>query len=147
MTDQNKSNVLTPALTLTVVVVTGWAVCFWPARTLNAESGVFWMSIAAICCLVPGWIVVFLSGLDIFPNDLSAMLVQTMIRLFSVAAAAVTIRKLKPEIGFADFYGWLVGFYLLAMAVEVWILRQSQKKISQCPDDQSADCSDKNRDE
>lgn len=101
---------------------------------MNGQAGVFWMSIAAICCLVPGWIVVFLSGLAIFPNDLTVMVVQTMVRMFTIGGAAVILKKLKPEIGFADFYGWLVGFYLLAMAVEVWVLRrQATKTSSQIP--------------
>ena len=136
MTEQQKVSVLKPAMILTVAIVAGWAVCFWPARTMDAESGVFWMSIAAICCLVPGWIVVFLSGLAIFPNDLAAMMVQSMIRLFSVGSVAVVIRKLKPEFGIRDFFGWLIGFYLLSLAVEVWILRQQKEMTSSRGTDQ-----------
>lgn len=117
-----------PAITLTLAIVLGWVVCFWPARILNPETGVLWMSIAAICCLVPGWIVVFLTGLAIFPNELSALMIQTMVRMGSVAGAAVIVRKLRPEIGVADFYGWLIGFYLLAMTVEVWMLRRLRDK-------------------
>lgn len=137
MTEQNQGNSLWSAATLTFAIVIGWVICFWPARLMNGQDGVFWMSIAAICCLVPGWIVVFLSGLAIFPNDLTVMLVQTMVRMFIIGGAAVVLRKLRPEVGFADFYGWLVGFYLLAMAVEVWVLRQSKTKTSsQIPGEQ-----------
>ena len=136
MTEQQKVSVLRPAIILTVAIAIGWAVCFWPARTMGAESGVLWMSIAAICCLVPGWIVVFLSGLAIFPNDLAAMMVQSMIRLFSVGSVAVVIRKLKPEFGIRDFFGWLIGFYLLSLAVEVWILRQQKEMTSSRGTDQ-----------
>ena len=82
------------------------------------------MTVAAICCLIPGWIVVFLSGVAIVRNDLAAMLLQTSVRLFSVAAAALVVRKLWPQLGFVDFFGWLVLFYLLSMAVEVWLLKQ-----------------------
>ena len=110
------------AMTLTVVLTIGWAICFWPARLLNPETGVLWMTIAAICCLIPGWVVVFLSGLAIFPNELAAMLVQTMVRMSSVAGAAVVVRKLYPHIGVADFFGWLIGFYLLALTIEVTLL-------------------------
>ena len=124
MITQQKESVLKPAVILTVVFVFGWVLCFWPARAFNGADGVYWMSIAAICCLVPGWIVVFLSGLAIFPNDLSVMLVQTMVRLFSVAGVAVLIRKSKPELGIQEFFGWLLGFYLLALIVEVWMLRR-----------------------
>lgn len=124
MTEQNKVSVLRPALTLTLIIAMAWAVCFWPARTLNGQSGVLWMSIAAICCLVPGWIVVFLSGLAIFSTDLAALMVQSMIRLGSVGGAAVIVRKLKPELGISEFFGWLIGFYLLSLTVEVWMLRR-----------------------
>lgn len=122
---------------LTLALLTGWAVCFWPARLMNGQVGVFWMSIAAICCLVPGWIALALSGLPVLPNDLSVMLVQTMVRMFTVGGIAVVLKKTKPEIGFADFYGWLVGFYLLAMAVEVGMLwRDKHKTSAQIPGDE-----------
>ena len=133
MTGQQKGSVLRAAITLTVAFVIGWVVCFWPARALNGEAGVFWMSVAAVCCLVPGWIVVFLSGLAIFSNDLSVMVVQTMIRLFSVAGVAVIIRKLKPDLGIQEFFGWLVGFYFLALGVEVWMLRRNKASSQSVP--------------
>lgn len=82
------------------------------------------MSLAAVSCLVPGWIVVFLTGVSVLRNELSAMMVQTMVRLLTVASLAVVLRKLRPELGFADFYGWLVLFYLLALCVEVVLFRR-----------------------
>lgn len=85
------------------------------------------MTIAAICCLIPGWIVVFLSMVAIVRDELSAMLIQTMVRLFTVASVALAVRKLRPELGFVDFFGWLVGFYLLALVVEVKLLKRQSK--------------------
>ena len=108
-----------------MAIAAGWALAFWPARMMDNGSGVFWMSIAAITCLVPGWIVLALSFLSVFADDLSAMVVQSMVRLGSVAVVAVVIRKQRPELGFADFFGWLVGFYLLALLTEVLLLRRS----------------------
>lgn len=129
MTEKQRG-VLKPAINLTVAIAIGWVVCFWPARLMNGEAGVWWMSIAAICCLVPGWIVVFLGTLDIFPDDLSAMLVQTSVRLAVVGGVAVLVKKQRPDLGVAEFFGWLIGFYLLALAVEVWMLRQRRGKTS-----------------
>ena len=83
------------------------------------------MSLAAIAVLVPGWIVVFLSSAAILRNHLAAMLVQTMIRLFSVAGTAMAVKKLRPDLGIIDFFGWLIAFYLLALSVEVTMLRRS----------------------
>ncbi|MEZ6058738.1 MAG: hypothetical protein R3C19_00080 [Planctomycetaceae bacterium] len=88
------------------------------------------MSIAAICCLVPGWLVVFLSRLAIFSNDLNALLVQSMVRMFSVATAALVVKELRPDLGVADFFGWLIGFYLLALATEVWVLFGRSRSVA-----------------
>ena len=83
------------------------------------------MTIAAICCLIPGWIVVFLSRVVIVRDQLAAMLIQTMVRLFTVAGVAILVRKLRPELGFVDFFGWLVAFYLLALVVEVKLIKRN----------------------
>jgi hypothetical protein len=96
---------------------------------LRGEAGVWWMSLAAIAVLVPGWIVVFLTSAAILRNDLMAMLVQTMIRLFSVAGVAVAVKKLRPDLDFFDFFGWLVAFYLLALAVEVGLLKRRSASV------------------
>lgn len=52
------------------------------------------------------------------------MLVQSMVRLGCVAVVAVIVRKQWPDLGIADFFGWLIGFYLLALLVEVLLLRR-----------------------
>ena len=124
MTEAPKASGLKSVAWLTAVMGIGWVLCFWPARLLNGESGVWWMTLAAVCCLVPGWIVVFLSGLAIFPNDLAAMLVQTMLRGGIVGAVAVSVKLLRPDVGVTVFFGWLIGFYLLALATEVVLLRR-----------------------
>ena len=87
------------------------------------------MTIAAICCLIPGWIVVFLSMVAIVRNEISVMMIQTMVRLFTAAAVAIAVRKLWPELGFVDFFGWLIAFYLLTLLFEV-VLLKSQVKSS-----------------
>jgi predicted neutral ceramidase superfamily lipid hydrolase len=114
---------LRAAVWLTFVIAVAWVVCFWPARFLRPETGVLWMTLAAFCCLVPGWIVVFLSRLAIFRSELAAMLIQTLFRLGFVSSIALVVVKLRPEIGIADFFGWLIGFYLLALATETFLNR------------------------
>ena len=124
MTQNSRGAGIKSALWLTFFVALGWALCFWPARMLRGEAGVWWMSLAAIAVLVPGWIVVFLSSAAILRNYLVAMLVQTMIRLFSVAGTSVAVKQLRPDLGIVDFFGWLIAFYLLALAVEVTLLKR-----------------------
>ena len=125
MTESFLKKGLVSAFWLTVAMAVGWAVCFWPARMLRGESGVWWMTIAAICCLIPGWIVVFLSMVAIVRNEFTAMAIQMLVRLFMVASVALVVRKFRPELGFVDFFGWLVGFYLLALVTEVVVLRKN----------------------
>ena len=125
MTGSSFKTGLVSALWLTMVVAVGWAVCFLPARMLRGQSGVWWMTIAAICCLIPGWIVVFLSMVAIVRNEFTAMAIQMLVRLFTVASVALVVRRFRPELGFVDFFGWLVGFYLLALVTEVVVLRKN----------------------
>ena len=125
MTESSLKSGLVSAFWLTVTVAAGWVVCVFPARMLRGDSGVWWMTIAAICCLIPGWIVVFLSMVAIVRNEFTAMAIQMLIRLFAVASVALVVRRFRPELGFVDFFGWLVGFYLLALVTEVVVLRKN----------------------
>ena len=130
MIKSSRSGGLKSAFWLTFYLAVAWVLCFWPARALRGSAGVWWMSLAAIAVLVPGWIVVFLSGIAILRNDLAAALMQTMIRLFTVAGTAVIVRILRPELGIVDFFGWLIGFYLLALAIEVALLQSRPPSVS-----------------
>ncbi len=125
MTESSLKSGLVSAFWLTVTLAVGWVVCVLPARMLRGDSGVWWMTIAAICCLIPGWIVVFLSMVAIVRNEFTAMAIQMLIRLFAVASVALVVRRFRPELGFVDFFGWLVGFYLLALVTEVVVLRKN----------------------
>lgn len=137
MTGKQQQGAFKPAIYLTFAIALGWVLCFWPARAMNGQDGVWWMSIAAICCLVPGWIVVFIGALDIFPNDLGVMLVQTSVRVAVIGGVAVLVRKQRPDLGFSDFFGWLIGFYLLALLVEVLMLRRVKGATSSQGSDQA----------
>ncbi len=118
MTDSSRRGGLKAVVWLTIVMTFGWVICFWPAKLLRGQSGVGWMSLAAICCLFPGWIIVFLSRLAIFRDPLVAMLIQTLLRLGLVGVVALVVSQWRPDVGITEFYGWLIGFYLLALAAE-----------------------------
>lgn len=132
VTSQNRS-LLQSVLRLTIVMVVGWVLCFWPARMLRPEHGVKWMSIAAICCLCPGWIVVLLERLAIFRGDIKLMLGQMLVRVVAIMSAALLVRLNNPAFGLADFYGWLIIFYLLAMVYEIILLREKFAQQVQPP--------------
>lgn len=132
MTESSLRGSLRSALWLTFFVAIGWVICFWPSRILREPEGVMWMSVAAVSCLVPGWMVVILAGLSVLKNELAAMMLQTMVRLFTVATVAILVRRFRPDLGFSGFFGWLVFFYLLTLAVEVFLLK---RKVGAAPQD------------
>ena len=113
-----------PVLRLTLMVAAGWVVAFWPARLARGEDGVLWMSVAALSCLVPGWVVVLLEKLTIFRGDLALILGQMGVRFLAIVVTCGLVRWQQPQFGFFDFYGWVIWFYLLAMIVEVVLLRE-----------------------
>ena len=140
MTSQNGS-LLQSVFRLTFVMSVGWVLCFWPARLLSPEYGVKWMSIAAICCLVPGWIVVLLERLAIFRGD-KLIFGQMVVRFLALLIATVAVKLLRPELGLVEFYGWLVLFYLLAMIYEVVLLSRKMAEQSKSPPAGSANSGD-----
>jgi len=125
--DSSRSGAVRAVVWLTIVMMVGWVICFWPAKLLHGQSGVGWMSLAAICCLVPGWVIVFLSRLAIFRDPLVAMLIQMLLRLGLVGVVALVVSQWRPEVGVAEFYGWLIGFYLLALAAETKLSYPAQE--------------------
>ncbi len=122
MTSRQVDGVFRQAILLTVIMLLGWVAAFWPARVWAGGDGIRWMSFAAGTCLISGWMAVGVPRLSLFPNDLAVMLAQTMTRLALVSIVAVVIKKMFPQVGFRQFYGWLIGFYLLALAAEVGLL-------------------------
>lgn len=83
---------------------------------------------AAICCLAIGWIVAFLSRLAIFRGPLTGLLVPMTGRLVLISSIAMIVKLRHPELGIADFYGWLIGFYLLSPVTDV-----AATKLSKTP--------------
>ena len=113
-----------PVLNLTLLIALGWVICFWPARATGGQERVVWMTVAAVACLVTGWLVSLSTLLTrtVGPDKLA--FVHMAIRVVIVVAIVLVVKWLKPNFGFVDFYGWLFGFYLLGMAIEVASLRR-----------------------
>lgn len=115
-------------LLLPFSVMAGWAVCFWPAKLLRPEEGVFWMSVAAGCCLLCGMIVILVPLVVRAQNDLAIFLIQMMIRFGSLVGVALYVRSYWPRLGVLDFFGWLILFYLLTLLLEVRFFQPSPRK-------------------
>jgi len=83
---------------------------------------------SVLLCLVPGWLTIYVSSLiqgsEIAPY---AVLLGTGFRMCFVLVGLLAIRSVRPDLGFREFAVWLVVNYLVALALETWIVLVSSE--------------------
>jgi len=42
------------------------------------------------------------------------------LRIAVLLPAVLVVKAWWPDVGIAQFYGWLMGFYLISLAFEAW---------------------------
>ena len=78
---------------------------------------------SSVLCLVPGWLTVFVSDLMKHRDSSAyAVLVGTGLRMVFVFLGIFVVGALRPGLGFREFTGWLVVSYLVALALETWVI-------------------------
>lgn len=115
-------------LQLIIVLLTGWLLAYWPASLLHRATGVFWLSVSAGVMLISG-----LSGLALVRlfrqhNSIAEAFLHSGNRTLWVLTAVILAKTLRPQLGFSEFYGWLIFFYLQLMILEVLTLRRHLQK-------------------
>jgi hypothetical protein len=70
--------------------------------------------------VIPGFINLLLSGLPILKDPLKSMLLRMGLRIAVLLPAVLVVKAWWPDVGIAQFYGWLMGFYLISLAFEAW---------------------------
>ncbi len=87
---------------------------------LRAVEGV---SYSVLLCLVPGWLTIY-SGVLLKRTELSAyiVLVGTGLRVVFVLLGLFVVGALRQDLGFREFTVWLIVSYLVALALETWIV-------------------------
>lgn len=104
---------------LVAVMGAVWLVVCGPAWWLAGRAGVEGSLYAALACLVPGLVVV--SVVERVAPESRAMVglvVGLVLRLAVAVAAAVVVASVRDDLRLAEFFGWLVLFYLVALAAE-----------------------------
>lgn len=125
-----------PKALFNIVIVTAglWAVSYWPCLVLNGRPGVVWMTAAVLLCGLPGFVNQIISRSQATRDPLVGVWVHMAVRVFFVFFGVVVVKAGWPLVGISQFYGWLMGFYLITMACEVWgyqrVLRSGSGKNS-----------------
>ncbi|MBQ18874.1 MAG: hypothetical protein CMJ65_17340 [Planctomycetaceae bacterium] len=109
-----------------------WLVLALPARWVGGLAGIEGLTWAIGLCLLPGLMVLVVAGL--VPNLATgpqAILLSTSVRMLMVLAGVLVIRAARPELGFREFFAWLIISYLAALAIESYFLvRQRQMVVA-----------------
>lgn len=94
-------------------------VAFRLSGWLGSEGVVY----SVLLCLVPGWLTLYISHL-LNQGDQKAyvILVGTGLRMLFVLLGLVSVTALRPELGFREFTVWLLGGYLVSLALETWLV-------------------------
>lgn len=110
---------------LIIVLLSGWLLAYWPASLLHRATGVFWLSIAAAVMLASGLSGLILVWLFRPQNSIVKAFLHSGNRTLWVLVAVIFAKTLRPQLGFSEFYGWLIFFYVQLMILEVLALKRS----------------------
>lgn len=78
--------------------------------------------IAALLCLVPGWLVFAFHSLYGTAAPTASLLVGMAGRMAAVLMGALAAKAIRPELDLKSFALWLGLFYLLSLAIETKLL-------------------------
>lgn len=108
---------------LTASVGAVWLVLAGPVALWLGPVGLEGLSYAALLCLVPGWLVFWVTCRYRVPSIHAAVvLLGTGFRLAFVLLGLLAVRSVRPQLGFQEFQLWLIVFYLAALAVETLLV-------------------------
>ena len=102
-----------------VIALLVWGVQLAPAYAIAGPQGLEGSAYAAILCLLPGWLVVYLTAR--YPNagsPLMAMLLGMGLRMACVLVGIVVLMDVRPGWGMWEFYTWLLCDYFAFLAIE-----------------------------
>lgn len=93
------------------------------AYSLSGWLGLEGVLYAVLLCLVPGWLTLYICHL-LNQGDQKAyvVLVGTGLRMIFVLLGLVSVTALRPELGFREFTVWLLGSYLVSLALETCLV-------------------------
>lgn len=109
---------------LTALVV--WLLLAGPAYWMRGVLGLEGLSYAGMLCLVPGWLVVYVTTR--YPeadSQAKMVLLGTGLRMAFVLIGMVMLKNLRPDLGHYEFQLWLILYYLAFLFVETLLVVKS----------------------
>ena len=101
---------------------------------MGGPEGLEGLTWAIGLCLLPGLVV--LTAMGLLPKLATApqaILFSTTLRMLLVLAGVLVIREARPELGFREFFAWLIVSYLAALTIESYFLVRQQQHAAPDP--------------
>jgi hypothetical protein len=114
---------------LVAVMVGFWALAAYPGRVLWGESALVFSAVALVLCLVPAAITLLWAGWAFRQSpeqQLVAVLGGTGLRMAFVLALGLGLYLSVPYFSQSSFWLWILGFYLMSLALEVGLIVAGQ---------------------
>lgn len=111
-----------------------WLLLALPAQWVGGPEGLEGLTWAIGLCLLPGLVV--LTAMGLLPKLATApqaILFSTTLRMLLVLAGVLVIREARPELGFREFFAWLIVSYLAALTIESYFLVRQQQHAAPDP--------------
>ncbi len=90
------------------------------------------LSYAALLCLLPGWLILFLASRAAVTNPQAfVVLAGTAVRLMFVLVGVVAVQSFRPHLQFREFLVWIIAFYLATLLIETLMLVRPSAESSQ----------------
>lgn len=113
---------LTNSAILSAVIVAGWVVTAAVASGISGAGGLARVTLAAVLCLTPGWLVFAFQGLYGTAAPLGTVIVGAVARMAAVLVGVLAVKAARPDLANLSFAVWLGLFYVLALATETKLL-------------------------
>lgn len=86
-------------------------------------KGVEGVVVSGVLCLIPGWLTIFIGNL-VKQGSLAVYLVLVAMvnRMVFVLVGVLAFKSLRPDLGFYEFTVWLLAAYMVALALETWLV-------------------------
>ena len=116
---------------LTGVCLAAWAAAAYPAFLLRGETGLVHSGVAALACLVPAALTLFLARLATWSPEQRLMLILggSGIRMLVVLGVVLALNWTTTYFQPLGFVLWVLAFYLLTLVLEVVLLVQEQSAL------------------
>jgi hypothetical protein len=107
---------------LTAAMVAAWVIATSVAWGISGAKEALKVTIAAVLCLTPGWLVFAFAGLYGTAAPLGTVIVGAVARMVAALVGALVVKAVRPDLGNLSFAVWLGVFYVLALAIETRLL-------------------------